>query len=57
MLPINEQNNNDNIRTAIGIFSEILVQMIDSKLADNIDTLTQKDIISINKKNSDEKRN
>ena len=44
MLPTNEQNNNKNIKTAVDIFSEILVQMIDDMKMDNIDTSLTKNI-------------
>ena len=44
MLPTNEQNNNKNIKTAVDIFSEILVQIIDDMKMDNIDTSLTKNI-------------
>ncbi len=49
----NEQNNNESsIKTAVGIFSEILVQMIDDMKMDNIDASLTKNIKINNTKNT-----
>jgi len=55
MSSINQKDNNNNIKTAVDIFSEILVQIIDALEMGNADTSSVK-IININKQKNYEER-
>lgn len=49
MSSTNEQNNNDNIKTAVDIFSEILVQIIDDMKVGNADASSKPNIKNLTK--------